>query len=255
MLLQSNTWPTVAEMDIAQKIFLVPLGSIEQHGHHMPLSTDTSIVEGLAKALDNRFGKDVLLLPTLWCGHSTHHLAFPGTVSITQDVYAAMLVDICDSLIKAGARKIFLLNGHGGNDIPARYALREVKSRHSDLHDLQVVFASYWSIAAETLSRVRESEMGGMGHACEMETSVMLHLHKDLVHMDKARRDGPKHPSPFRKGDMQKGSPVYMVEDFNEISETGTVGWPDLASPEKGKLFFDGIVDEVAAFMDDFKSW
>jgi creatinine amidohydrolase len=242
-------------MDVASKIFVLPLGSIEQHGHHLPLSTDTSIIEGVARGLNDRMPEDLVFLPALWCGHSTHHLAFPGTVSITQDVYQAIIVDICESLVQTGARKIFLLNGHGGNDIPVRYALREVKSRHADLHDLNVIFASYWNIASATLKRVRESEMGGMGHACEMETSMMLLLQEHLVHMDRARRDGPKHPSPFRKGDMQMGQPYYMVEEFHEISETGTVGHPDLASRQKGEQFYEGILNDLVAFVKDWQSW
>lgn len=255
MILKNEKWPSFSTGDLASKIFILPLGSIEQHGHHLPVSTDTSIIDGVARRLYDRLSDDVVLLPTLWAGHSTHHLHFPGTVSLSQDVYQAVLVDICDSLVKMGARKIFLLNGHGGNDIPARYALRTVKTRHTDVAGLHVVFASYWSIASATLKKVRESGIGGMGHACEMETSMMLLLHKELVDMDKARPDGPVHPSPFRKADMQHPQPIYMVEEFHEISETGTVGHPQLASAEKGQRFMDGIIDELSVFVQDFKSW
>jgi creatinine amidohydrolase len=157
-------------------------------------------------------------------------------------------------MVAAGAKKIFLMNGHGGNDIPVRFALRELKTRFPD-PDIHIVFASYWHIASKTLTAVRESKMGGMGHACEMETSIMMHLHPDLVRMDLIRRDGPKTDSIYRKGDMQQGPPVYECSEFHEISETGTVGYPDMASAEKGRRFLDGIVEEVAAFIRDFQTW
>lgn len=255
MRLQHLTWLNVQQMDLRSRIVLLPLGSTEQHGHHLPLFTDTALVEAVASGVHDRLPDDILLLPTLWCGHSTHHMAFPGTVSVTQSVYQALIGDFCDSLVKAGARKIFLLNGHGGNDVPVRYALREVKSRHPDVEGLHIVLASYWNIAAKTLREVRESDIGGMGHACEMETSMMLHLQNEHVQMDKARRDGPAQHPPYRLTDMQQGTVYYSVSEFHEISETGTVGEPTLASAEKGRRFYEGVVEEVTAFVSDFKTW
>jgi len=88
-----------------------------------------------------------------------------------------------------------------------------------------------------------------------METSIMLHIRPDRVRMDLARRDGPNHPSPYRKADMQLPKPVYYVAEFDELSSSGVIGHPDLASAEKGKLFLDGIVQEVGDFVDDFLTW
>lgn len=255
MLLQSLTWPEVAAGLLADKVVVLPLGSVEQHGHHLPLITDTALAEGVCRGVHDVMGDEIAVLPTLWCGHSTHHLAFAGTVSLSQSVYQAVIIDICDSLIRAGAKKILLLNGHGGNDIPVRYALREVKTRHADRDEVKVVFASYWSLASATLTKVRESEVGGMGHACEMETSLMMMLAGELVRRDKIRNDGPEQRPPYRVYDMQRGTPFYMVEEFDELSETGTVGQPELASKEKGRLFFEGIVEEVCAFIREFRGW
>ena len=117
------------------------------------------------------------------------------------------------------------------------------------------VFASYWSLAAESMKTIRESGSGGLGHACEMETSVMLHLHPDRVKMRLARRDGPKHTDPYRKSDMQYSRPVYFVNEFHEVSKTGTIGHPESATAEKGKKFLDAIVKDVTAFVDEFAKW
>src|SRR5206468_9335665 len=156
------------------------------------------------------------------------------------------------SIMKMGAQKVFLLNGHGGNDVPLRATLRELKTAFPKA---EFVFASYWTLAQKTIKTVRESEMGGVGHACEMETSIMLHLHPDRVKLRLARRDGPKYKDPYRKADMLYGRPVYFVNEFQEVTKTGTIGHPDLASAEKGKRFLTGIVKDVTAFVDDFVKW
>ena len=151
-----------------------------------------------------------------------------------------------------GGQRIFLLNGHGGNDVPARAALRELKTAFPKA---RFVFASYWSLAAQTIKTVRESETGGLGHACEMETSIMLHLHPERVKLQLARRDGPKYTDAYRKSDMQYTRPIYFVNEFDEVSKTGAIGHPDLATAEKGKRFLDGIVGDVTTFIDEFATW
>jgi creatinine amidohydrolase len=231
MLLDDLTWPEVKELDFARLVSILPLGSFEQHGPHLPFSTDTKIVTAVAAGVEAARSRNVLLLPSLWPGHSTHHRFFPGTLSVLQMDYIRLIIDLCGSIVRMGARRIFLLNGHGGNDVPVRAALRELKSSLEDVSPLHLVFASYWSLAAQTIKQVRESELGGVSH------------------------DGPQHPSPYRKADMQLAKPVYYVSEFNELSDTGTIGHPDLATPEKGKRFLDGIVADVTSFVDDFLTW
>ncbi|MBA3298358.1 MAG: creatininase family protein [Acidobacteria bacterium] len=255
MWLERMTWPDVKQLDLGRLVVLCPLGALEQHGHHLPLSTDTDIVTAIAQGVEAARPAQLLGLPTLWTGHSTHHLSFPGTISVRQMHYIDLVVDVCRSIVDMGGRKIFFLNGHGGNDVPLRAALREIKTDAGAVPDLHVVSASYWQLAAATIARHRESGVGGVSHACEMETSIMLHLRPDRVRMELARRDGPTHPSPYRKADMQLAKPVYYVNEFHEISETGTVGHPDLASRDKGQSFLDGIVHEVGTFVDDFLTW
>jgi creatinine amidohydrolase len=252
MLLENLTWPEVKKIKWAGKLVLFPFGSFEQHGPHLPLTTDTDIVTAIARRLETKRPGKILCLPTLWPGHSTHHLFFPGTLSVSQLPYIELVRELCRSTARMGARKIFLLNGHGGNDVPLRAVVRELKT---EFPKLTVVFASYWSIANSIIKATRESAMGGLGHACEMETSLMLHLHPERVKLKLAKRDGPKHKDAYRKADMQYGRPVFFVNEFHEISKTGTVGHPDLASAEKGKKFLDGIIREVLAFTDDFAKW
>jgi creatinine amidohydrolase len=173
----------------------------------------------------------ILCLPTLWPGHSPHHLFFPGTLSVGQMPYIQLIVELCRSMVSMGARKIFLLNGHGGNDVPARAAVRELKS---EFPRVRVVFASYWALADQ-----------GIRHACEVETSLMLHLHPSRVKMHLAKRDGP----------APKNSPVFLINEFHEISKSGTVGDPTGATAHKGKRLLEKIVGDVTEFVDEFDKW
>jgi creatinine amidohydrolase len=252
MLLKDLTWPEVKSLDFNSLIVLFPTGSFEQHGLHLPFTTDTDIVTAIAVAIEQKMRDRVLLLPTLWPGLSTHHMHFPGTMDVPQMPYIQLVTELGKSIAKMGAKRAFILNGHGGNDTPIRAALRELKSA---VPETRFVYASYWTLAAKTLREVRESEMGGMGHACEMETSIMLHLCPDRVKFDRAVRDGPQHTDPYRQADMQVARPVFFVNEFHEVTQSGVIGHPDLATAEKGKRFLDGIVSDVSAFVEHFLTW
>lgn len=253
MLLENLTWPEVKALKFNDKIVLLPLGSFEQHGPHLPFTTDTDLVTAVARRVEQQRPKKILCLPTLWPGHSTHHLAFPGTLSVSQMPYINTVIELCRSIVNMGAKKIFLLNGHGGNEIPVKAALRELKT---EFPKIEFVFASYWSLAAKTIQEVRESGFGGLGHACEMEASMMMYLHPDRVKMRLAKRDGrDKLQDNYRKSEMMHSRPIYFVNEFDELSKTGTVGFPDMATAEKGKKFVDGIVKDLTAFVDDFVKW
>jgi creatinine amidohydrolase len=252
MRLADLTWPEVRALNFDRMIVLLPTGSFEQHGHHLPFTTDTDIVSAIAERLEQRFPETVLLVPTLWPGLSTHHMHFPGTMDVVQNHYIDLVTDLGKSIASMGATRCFILNGHGGNDTPLRAVLRELKTA---VPQTRFVFASYWTLAAAELKAVRESAMGGMGHACEMETSIMLHLHPDRVKMDRAKRDGPTHTDVYRKADMQYGRPVFFVNEFHEVTQTGVDGHPHLATAEKGKRFLDGVVDAVGRFVEAYATW
>lgn len=252
MLLKDLTWPEVKSLDFDRLIVIFPTGSFEQHGPHLPFTTDTDIVSAIAAGVEQRLSDRVLLLPTLWPGLSTHHMHFPGTMDVPQNVYIQLITELGKSMTSMGAKKVFFLNGHGGNDTPLRAALRELKSAAPQT---QFVFASYWSLSVNTLCAVRESEVGGMGHACEMETSIMLHLCPHRVKLERAVRDGPPYTDPYRQADMQYGRPIFFVNEFHEVTQSGVMGHPDRASADKGQRFLDGIVSEVSAFVENFLTW
>src|SRR5438270_7699914 len=188
MRLEHARWPDLPAL--AGRTFVFPLGSLEQHGKHLPVFTDSMIIRDVADRVEELRSEKIVLLPVQWLGHSPHHRRF-GCVSLDLMPYVEMIRGMCRSLIAMGARRILLLNGHGGNDIPCKAALRELKSEFEDLKDLYIAYAAYWNLAAADFTAIRESPLGGMGHACEMETSIMLSKYPALVDTSQAQPGGP----------------------------------------------------------------
>lgn len=258
MILAQLSWPELRSA--LSRVCVVPLGSLEQHGPHLPLWTDTAIVSEIARVVEQRLPGEVLLSPAQPVGYSPHHARF-GCMSLDLASYMALIRNLCRSLSDMGFSRVLLLNGHGGNDVPCRAAMCELKV---ELPDLRIVFASYWTLAAEAFGRIRSSPPGGMGHACEMETSIMLALYSEQVRLAAVKDDGPVtqggaqrsgdlHPSALHRiPDMLRAQPYYTVRNFDELSATGTVGSPSHASREKGVLFLDAAVDAVGELVKAF---
>ncbi len=248
MLLEHLRWKELEQL--APRVFVVPLGSLEQHGHHLPLATDTIIIGELAKRIERELPDDVVVAPVQWLGHSPHHSRF-GCVSLDLRPYMEAVMGMCRSLAGMGARRILLLNGHGGNDVPCRAAMRELKSELGR-EGPAIAFASYWSLAAQDFAKIRTSPRGGMGHACEMESSIMLALRPELVHMEDAADDGTFGRGPYQVLDMLQPQPYYMVREFDELSVSGTLGMPSHASAEKGEQFLAAAVAACVRFIREF---
>jgi creatinine amidohydrolase len=252
MLLQKARWPELA--DLAGRTFVVPLGSLEQHGLHLPVFTDSMIVSRVADRVEELRTEQIVMLPAQWLGHSPHHRRF-GCVSLDLMPYIEMIRGICRSLVHMGARKILLLNGHGGNDIPCKAALRELKSEFEEMRDLYIVYATYWNLAAEEFQKIRSSPTGGMGHACEMETSILLAYYPEQVEMEKARRGGPGPEMGYRINDMLTPLPFTLMSEFDELSGNGVIGMPEFATAEKGLQFAEAAAQSVVKLLDEMSGW
>src|SRR5438309_3873770 len=154
MRLEHARWPDLAAL--SDRIFVVPLGSLEQHGRHLPVFTDSLIIGHVADRVEELCSERIVMLPVQWLGHSPHHRRF-GCVSLDLMPYVQMICGMGRSLVAIGARRILLLNGHGGNDIPCKAALRELKSEYEDLRNLYIAYATYWNLAAKEFTAIRES--------------------------------------------------------------------------------------------------
>ena len=252
MRLEQAKWPDLA--GLKDRIFVLPLGSLEQHGHHLPVFTDSMIIGHVADRVEALRGDRIVLLPVQWLGHSPHHRRF-GCVSLDLFPYIEMIRGMCRSVIAMGARRILLLNGHGGNDVPCKAALRELKTEFENMRDLYIAYATYWNLASAEFQAIRDSPEGGMGHACEMETSILLASHPESVDTAKAVRGGPSAERGFKTIDMLKGEAFFMINEFDEFSETGVIGMPDFATAEKGEQFLEAAAHGVVRFLDEFGKW
>ena len=252
MRLEQARWPDLP--GLKERVFVVPLGSLEQHGHHLPVFTDSLIISRVIDRLEQLRGERIVTLPVQWLGHSPHHRRF-GCVSLDLLPYVEMIRGICRSLVGIGASKILLLNGHGGNDIPCKAALRELKSEFEARPEVTIAYATYWDLASAQFTAIRESPEGGMGHACEMETSILLAERPELVDMTKATRGGPGPETGYGPIDMLKGKPYFLIAEFDEYSATGVIGMPDYATAEKGEKFLDAAAQAAANFIDRFATW
>lgn len=242
MILSRMTWKEVGATS-REVVVVVPTGSLEQHGPHLPLFTDSLLATAVAEGVERNLADRVLLTPTLWMGASGHHLAFPGSVSASFEGYEAAIHSLVESLLPHGFRKFYLINGHGGNSEPNGVALRKLKAKHPE-----ALFGhlGYFRSIEKEIGSVLEGPAKDMRHACEAEASLIMHLHPDLVRKELIRDDGLRTEPPV----------MGAVLHFDEITEEGSLGYATLATPEKGKVIFEAAVramtTEIERFADGF---
>jgi creatinine amidohydrolase len=232
--LDKLTWPEVrSELEAGRDTVVVAFGATEQHGPHMPLATDALIGDELARAVAERL--DAFVAPTVRVGCSSHHLDFPGTLSLEQETFQRVVVDHVRSLARAGFRRVVLLPTHGGNFAPLAGAVEQLGSlegtRVSALTDITALLR---------VAMVGQEEHGvplGAGglHAGEWETSMLLAVTPELVHMDRAEAG--------YTGDMQEGIRTMFEEGTKAVSENGAIGDPRDASVEHGRRYLEVAVE------------
>jgi creatinine amidohydrolase len=253
VFLGEQNWTQVK--DLTGRVVVLPLGSLEQHGHHLPLLTDSLIGGEVARRAEAMLGDTALFLPILWVGASDHHRAFSGTVSISNAVYVEVLIDMLESLIGSGFRRIFLLNAHGGNITPGRMAIYDVQLHHRDKPDLWLAFSSWWTIAAVQVAALTNVQQEMVTHACEQESSMILRLRPELVRQEAAKGANIPFESAFYCPDFSRPSRVDVPRAFDQLSVTGAFGHPEIAEAEKGEALFSAAVQEVVAFVHEFAAW
>jgi creatinine amidohydrolase len=242
-------WPTVQDLD-KQLPVVIPIGSIEQHGLHLPLCTDTTQVSSIAETAEAQLGDTAVFVPTLWLGSSHHHLDFPGTLSLRPSLYSRVLQEIAMSVLSAGFRRLFFLNGHGGNEVPAAQALSELAVTEPLAKEAALVMSSWWSVG-----KPNASELGlqspSITHACEYETSLIMFLRPELVKENLIRDAAPLQGEKWLTGEKRVG----IYRRFAAMTAHGNMGTPTAASREKGQRIFDAVVRDVVTFVQEFAEW
>jgi creatinine amidohydrolase len=245
MLLEAMKSPEVAALPRSTPV-VVPMGSLEQHGPHMPLYTDTLLCAEIVRRAEERLRERVLVTPMMWLGSSHHHMEFPGTISAEPRVYLDLVVNLVEVMLQHGFTRITLVNGHGGNIVPMQQALFELRQRHRKRGDLLLLACSYWSLGgrpADVDPHIRQTQMA---HACEWETSMMLRLAPHLV------------------GDYRAVAPVPTGDSFapadrgwitRDRSPLGNVGDPRDATADKGESLFRLFTGDVVRLLERVLAW
>jgi creatinine amidohydrolase len=227
---------------------VLPVGSLEQHGPHLSVITDTrtawEVSIRAARLVADKM--PVVVLPGMWTGMSEHHLPFGGTISLNFNEFRAVLTGVVRSLRAIGFARLLVVNGHGANIEPLAVACRELAHEFG----LPVVATTPWHVAAEQIAALMETARG-VQHACEAETSVMLAVVPDLVRTDRLEDAVRQAPPPIL------GRPGFSrFWSFAERAPvTGVRGDPRPATAAKGEAMLQAMAEATAAAVSDTQLW
>jgi creatinine amidohydrolase len=222
---------------------VLAVGSTESHGEHLPHGTDTLVSSHLAEAVAERV-EGLLVLPALPYGMSAHYSSFPVAVTLSTETLMRILREIFSSLLGHGITKLLIVNGHDGNTPAIEASTREFRTEHPEMRI--AVLESWWVTAGELLPEGTFEVWDGLGHGGEGETSIMLAVAPELVEMERAKGVVPDLPVH-----------VQVKWRFDEITPYAVTGDPTKATPEKGRLMRDALVDLLVDFIEemDGKDW
>jgi creatinine amidohydrolase len=253
VLYSDMTWPEVKEAAKNGRVPIIPIGSTEQHGPHLPLKTDAYIVEKLCEEVATKIPDKVVVMPCIYYGYNEHHLDFPATIHIDHETLIRFVINIGKSLAHHGFKKMVIVNGHGSNT-----ALMEIAARRITL-ETPAICASLTYINLEP--KVFQLIEGEEGHGGDIETSIMLYLAPELVNMTLAERNWTIPKSRYIRYGVEPGGTDFAVAGgvvqfadwFSRNSKNGTLGDPTKATSEKGKIFFELYVNALVDFILEFR--
>jgi creatinine amidohydrolase len=241
------TWREVRRAAAEDRVALIPVATLEDHGPHLPIDTDLRIVAEICKRVADGMDDQVVLLPPVPHGYSPHHMDFPGPVTIGWQTFTEYCADVGRSLARHGFRRLLYLNGHGSNQNLVEMAARLVMLDHPE-----VLAAAAFYLASPaglaTVERVRSSGRGGMGHACELETSIYLAIDPEAVDMALAV-DERGYPAGEHAWMDWVDGPLKLMPWWSSFSATGVHGEPTKASADKGVALLEAAVAECGAYV------
>ncbi len=257
-VLAEMTWPEAREAARENRVAVIPVGTIEDHGYHLPLDTDVLLCSEVARRGCALVSEDVVLVPAVNHGYSPHHMDFPGTISISGETFTRYMLDVTRSLAHHGFQRILLLNGHGSN----RPFLQMVARTTTVETPAFCVAVSHWDLVPlkQVANELREGPVpGSMAHACELETSMYLAIRPDLVQMDKAVDEVLRTNSDYFWGDLVgsggRRSSAGWIDWWSALTTSGVLGTPTLASREKGEQMLTAAARGLAELVLEVKNW
>lgn len=231
------TQPEIAQQLRRNPLVILPAGSIEQHGNHLPTGTDTLAAQTISCEVANRM--DGLVIPGPDLGVTPMHMPFEGTITLTPDTFMRVVTETCVSTAQHGARKLMVINWHEGNIPSLAIAAEDLHRKHG----MSVVIVQACYVAAELYG----AECNGLTHGGEIEALAVLAVRPDLVHLDRVEKSSD--PGLGHKMDKLRRTHAYqpVLTDIRSIAPTGWYGTPEGATAERGQVMVDKISDAIAA--------
>ena len=234
MLWEKMTSPEIKDAASKGLIAILPVGSIEIHGPHMPVGTDSITIYKISELAAEK--EPAVVLPPFYYAYVPENRHFPGTISLTAKTLLSLLEEVCDEISRNGFKKILVVNGHGGNNELIRVFLRDslTKKKNYFIYALVNPWPPNLVSVIEKLTEGRT-----IGHACEVETSIGLYLFEDLIKIKNVEREAKTGSTNLPKG-------IETPVDWQAYALQLYLGDPRLASKEKGKLLVDELVTFIA---------
>jgi creatinine amidohydrolase len=252
------TWQQINTAVDLRKVVILPVSATEQHGYHLPIDVDSKLVGTVALEAGRRAPENILVMPPVTYGYCHHVMDFPGTINIQPETFVRFLLDITRSVAYHGFERIIVINGHGSNA-----PLVEQVGRQTNLQtDALCATLSWWQLIADYWnSEVRTSVMpGGCAHACELETSMYMHIDGERVIQDRIEGAVSSFMTDIPDGDKWTkvdltgpNGPAAIVGWTSSYSDTGSFGEPEKATPEKGAAAFEHAVSQLIELVQWFK--
>lgn len=250
----SVMWKELTAEDLRAKaaadaIVILPVASMEQHGPHLPVGVDTFLCEGVCEAGAEIAVQSVpcVVAPTLWCGMAEHHMAYGGTFTFDIPTYRAVLLAFLKSIERHGFKRVFIINGHGGN-IAALNSFLPDFARETKL---KVLATTYFELSASDLGPFLEDQKT-VHHACEVETSLMMVIAPETVKHDRLGEAYGMLDMDVNK--VLRGPPAQF-HSFKEITPSGVIGDARRASKAKGEKLLGVCAEGLAAVLKNEKLW
>lgn len=246
------SWKEIEQILPLNPVLLIPIGSVEQHGQHLPVNADSMVADFVARRVAE--ASDAYLVPPITYGYSPLFGGFPGTISLRPETVTAVVRDVCESLYGQGFRRFIFVNNHGGNQPSCEQVARNLKAEHG----LIIGNIYPWNVGYAVMRDAYPDPSAVYGHGGEPETSAMLAMFPDDVRTDLMAGRDPVTSGPFtpRRDNLIEvpgqtvGGTVFL--DYTDLFPNGASGDPISATPELGRMWVERVVDYAIAFVKHY---